>query len=111
MANDSFPPREVSALVSLFQRAHNKIVALQKLDDQLAMLAEQHRKLQEEVRGIRSEINEEFERALKSNQAPSKLAAALARPIQEDAPQAQREFEAEPITVETEAETISLAKV
>ena len=79
---ENFPPREVSALVSLFQRAHNKIVALQKLDDQLALLAEQHRRLQEEVRSIRGEINEEFERALRSNQAPSKLAAALAQPIE-----------------------------
>ena len=81
MANENFPPREVSALVSLFQRAHNKIVALQKLDDQLAMLAEQHRRLQEEVRSIRGEINDEFERALKSNQAPAKLSAALAHPL------------------------------
>ena len=76
MATENFPPREVTALVSLFQRAHNKIVALQKLDDQIALLVEQHCKLQDEVRGIRTEINEAFERALKSNQAPAKLAAA-----------------------------------
>lgn len=72
-----FPAREMSAMVSLFQRAHNKIVSLQRLDDQIATLVAQHQRLQEEVRGVQTEINEEFERALRYNQAPQKLPAGM----------------------------------
>ncbi len=76
MAND-FPSREMSSMVALFQRAHNKIISLQRLDDQIAALVAQHQRLQEEVRDVQSEINEEFERALRYNQAPEKLPAGM----------------------------------
>lgn len=76
MASD-FPIRELTSLVTLFQRAHAKVSALQRLDDQIATLVAQHQRLQDEVRTVQNEINEEFERALKYNQAPAKLPAAL----------------------------------
>ena len=60
-------------LVALFQRAHNKVVALARIDDQIATMVVQHERLQDEVRAVQNEINQEFERALKFNQAPAKL--------------------------------------
>lgn len=84
MPND-FPSREMAPMVSLFQRAHNKIVSLQRLDDQIAALVAQHERLQEEVRGVQAEINEEFEKALRYNQAPEKLPAGLVSAARERA--------------------------
>ncbi len=52
MPND-FPSREMTSMVALFQRAHNKIVSLQRLDDQIASLVAQHERLQDEVPGCR----------------------------------------------------------
>jgi len=74
---NEFPAREMSAMVALFQRAHNKIVSLQRLDDQIATMVVQHQRLQEEVRVVQTEINEEFARALRYNQAPEKLPSGL----------------------------------
>lgn len=84
MPND-FPSREMTSMVALFQRAHNKIVSLQRLDDQIASLVAQHERLQEEVRGVQAEINEEFEKALRYNQAPEKLPAGLVAAARERA--------------------------
>ncbi len=84
-----FPAREMSPLVQLFQRAHSKVTALQRMDDQIALLVEQHMRLQEEVRTIQRDINEEFERVVRYNQAPAKLLtepAEQARVIDADAP-------------------------
>jgi hypothetical protein len=68
-----FPAREVTNLVALFQKAHSKVVSLARVDDQIAAMVVQHERLQEEVRAVQNEINQEFERALKFNQAPAKL--------------------------------------
>jgi hypothetical protein len=70
---NEFPAREVSSLVALFQKAHSKVIALARMDDQIAALVVQHERLQEEVRAVQAEINQEFARALKYNQAPAKL--------------------------------------
>ncbi len=75
-----FPAREMSTLVQLFQRAHSKVVALQRMDDQIALLVEQHMRLQEEVRTIQRDINEEFERVIRYNQVPAKLAEGMKAP-------------------------------
>src|SRR5687768_38787 len=53
-----------SATVALFQKAHAKMVTLQRIDDQLMSLADQRKKLQEELRGIQIQINDEFDRLL-----------------------------------------------
>jgi hypothetical protein len=74
---NEFPARELANMVGLFQRAHSKITALARMDDQIAALVVQHERLQEEVRAVQAEINQEFERALKFNQAPAKLPAGV----------------------------------
>lgn len=73
MANDT-ASRESSPAVALFQKAHQKMVTLQRLDEQLAALLDQRKKLQEELRDVQSNINEEFERVMTvAAEAPIKL--------------------------------------
>jgi hypothetical protein len=74
---NEFPGREVTNLVALFQRAHSKVVALARMDDQIAAMVVQHERLQDEIRVVQNEINHEFERTLKFNQAPSKLPGTI----------------------------------
>lgn len=81
-------PRETAAIVQLFQQAHNKIVALRRLDDQIAALVMQHEVLQQDVRAIQARINEEFERVIKFNQAPGKIPARFTESLPGEAPAA-----------------------
>jgi len=74
---NEFPSREVTNLVALFQRAHSKVVSLARMDDQIAAMVVQHERLQEEIRAVQNEINHEFERALKFNQAPARLPTTI----------------------------------
>ncbi|MEM8875349.1 MAG: hypothetical protein AAGD32_13965 [Planctomycetota bacterium] len=53
-----------SPVVPLFKTAHQKIVTLARLDEQLATILEQRVALQAEIRGIRGQINNEFDRVL-----------------------------------------------
>src|SRR5947207_11638454 len=71
------PPRDATSFVSLFQKAHAKVTALQRLDDQIAALCVQHKRLQDDVKAIQAEIAEAFSRVLRYNQAPAKLPEAL----------------------------------
>jgi hypothetical protein len=79
MAKDSAvlnPPPEMSVTTSLsgggtthptaalFQKAHSKVVALQRVDEQLTGLIDQRRRLQEELRSVQKQINEELDRVL-----------------------------------------------
>jgi len=57
----SGPP---NAAVALFQKAHAKMVTMQRVDEQLTALFEQRRKLQDELRCCQLQINEEFERIM-----------------------------------------------
>ena len=52
------------AATALFQKAHAKMVTMQRVDEQLAALLEQRRKLQDELRCCQLQINEEFERIM-----------------------------------------------
>lgn len=77
MANDT-ASRESSPAVALFQKAHQKMVTLQRLDEQLAALLDQRKKLQEELRDVQSNINEEFERVMTvAAEAPIKLLQSI----------------------------------
>ena len=56
---------------AMFQKAHGRIVMLQRIDEQLAVLLDQRRKVQEELRLVQQQINEEFERVIKQAASPS----------------------------------------
>ncbi|MFT3785649.1 MAG: hypothetical protein QM770_05720 [Tepidisphaeraceae bacterium] len=66
--------------VQLFQRAHQKMVMLQRVDDQIQTLLNQRRSVQDELRGIQVQINEEFDRLLRAGNggAPTRLLAEIA---------------------------------
>lgn len=67
----------VSPAVSLFQKAHGRMTTLQRIDEQLAALLDQRRKIQEELRQIQQLINDEFERVQK--QSPLGAGRVLSR--------------------------------
>ncbi len=68
--------------VQLFQRAHQKMVMLQRVEDQLQQLLNQRRSVQDELRGIQAQINDEFDRLLRaganSGASPTRLLAEIA---------------------------------
>jgi hypothetical protein len=51
-----------NATAALFQKAHQKIVLIQRLDEQLTGLLEQRNKMQNELRGVQALLNDEFDR-------------------------------------------------
>ena len=72
MANDSATvagaPAQASPTAALFQKAHAKIVTLQRIDEQLTSLVDQRKKLQEELREVQAQINDEFNRVISDAQ-------------------------------------------
>jgi chaperonin cofactor prefoldin len=71
MANDSAVasvPPQASPTAALFQKAHAKLVTLQRIDEQLTSLLDQRKKLQDELREVQTQINEEFDRVIKDVQ-------------------------------------------
>ena len=67
MANDTLTSgQSTSTAVALFQKAHGRMTTLQRIDEQLAALVEQRRKIQEELRAVQTLINEEFDRVVRS---------------------------------------------
>ena len=82
--------------VQLFQRAHQKMVMLQRVEDQIQQLLNQRRSVQDELRGIQAQINDEFDRLLRAGAgaasnggSPSRLLAEIA----DDVKRAGREVE------------------
>jgi chaperonin cofactor prefoldin len=77
MANES-APAQASPTAALFQKAHAKLVTLQRIDEQLTSLLDQRKKLQDELREVQAQINEEFDRVIKDAQdAQPRLAAQV----------------------------------
>jgi hypothetical protein len=68
--------KENAQSVQLFQRAHQKMVMLQRVEDQMQQLLNQRRSIQDELRGIQVQINEEFDKLLRANAAAAAAAAA-----------------------------------
>jgi hypothetical protein len=67
-----------SQAATLFQKAHGKIMMMQRVDQQIAALISQRRKLQEDINGVQSQINEEFERlAHQSDELPARLLSEI----------------------------------
>src|SRR5256885_16731660 len=54
--------RENSAAAALFQRAHQKMLTLARIDEQLVTLLDQRKKVQDELKTCQAMINEEFDR-------------------------------------------------
>lgn len=78
MANDTATTQS-SPVIALFQKAHGRIVMLQRVDEQLGGLLEQRRKIQDELRYVQAQINDEFERVMKqADEAPAKLLSQIA---------------------------------
>ena len=71
MSNES--PREASTLAAIFQKAYARAVALQRLDEQLAVMMEQRQKLEADFREAQAEVNIECERMLKHGPSPRML--------------------------------------
>ena len=79
MANDP-NVHQVSPAVSLFQKAHGRMTTVQRIDEQVAALMDQRRKIQEELRTIQQLINEEFDRVTRQGgpQAQSGMLSRIA---------------------------------
>jgi hypothetical protein len=74
MADNQIP----TPAASLFQKAHGKIVTLQRLDIQIGSLLSQRRRVQEELTAVQDEINGEFERLRhESDELPAKILAEI----------------------------------
>jgi hypothetical protein len=80
VANENLPVSQSSSsstAVALFQRAHGRMTTLQRIDEQVTVLLEQRRRIQEELRAVQGLINEEFDRLTETGN--SHAGAALAR--------------------------------
>lgn len=65
--------------VQLFQKAHQKIVLLERLDEQVVQLLAKRQELQEELKAVQAQINEELELRIRSSgEAPARLLTAIA---------------------------------
>ena len=87
MANDTLPAttQSTSTAVALFQKAHGRMTTLQRIDEQIAALADQRRKIQEELKAVQTLINEEFDRVVRtstSSEAP-KMLTQIAESVRE----------------------------
>jgi DNA repair ATPase RecN len=87
MANESqaaianAPAALTSPTAALFQKAHAKLVTLQRIDEQLHSILDQRRKLQDELREVQGQINDEFDRVIRDAQeAPARLVAQFGEP-------------------------------
>lgn len=59
------PAGDAAPYVQLFQKAHQKIVMLERIDEQMGQMLAKRQELQEELRAIQAQINEEFDARLK----------------------------------------------
>ena len=76
---DSAASQVSSQAAGLFQKAHGKIVMLQRLDAQLASLLEQRKRLQDDLASVQASINEEFDRLMRqADEAPNRILAEIA---------------------------------
>jgi carbamate kinase len=68
VANETLPAvQSTSTAVALFQKAHGRMTTLQRIDEQIAALVDQRRKIQDELRAVQTLINEEFDRVVRTN--------------------------------------------
>lgn len=78
MSNEQTPV-DAAPYVLLFQKAHQKIVMLERLEEQLVQLLTRRQELQDELREVQTQINSELEQRLKgSPDAPARVLGAIA---------------------------------
>jgi hypothetical protein len=66
-----------SPAVQLFQKAHQNMVLLARVDEQMAQLMQRRKALLDELRAVQGEINDEFHRVIETpGQLASRIAAA-----------------------------------
>ena len=66
----SMLPHETEAnapAIKLFQSAHGKLITLQRINDQLSGILAQRQRVQDELRMIKQQIDEVFERELRQD--------------------------------------------
>ena len=77
MANDTLAAPQTAA--ALFQQAHSRMTNLQRIDEQIAALVQQRRKIEEELRAVQGLINEEFDRVVRTGaELPQRMLAQVA---------------------------------
>ena len=87
MANENIPSAQsTSTAVALFQKAHGRMTTMQRIDEQLAALIDQRRKLQEELRAVQALINEEFDRVTSASrpESPSRILPQMSQAVRDD---------------------------
>jgi len=88
VANDTLPTvPSTSTAVALFQKAHGRMTTLQRIDEQIAALVDQRRKIQEELRAVQALINEEFDRVVRVTGdavPPNKMLTQIAEAAREN---------------------------
>lgn len=57
---------DAAPYVQLFQKAHQKIVMLERLDEQMVQMIAKRQELQDELKSIQSQLNQEFDTRLKA---------------------------------------------
>ena len=86
MANETLPAvQSTSTAVALFQKAHGRMTTLQRIDEQIAALVDQRRKIQDELRAVQSLINEEFDRVVRTTgEVPNRMLTQIAEGAREN---------------------------
>lgn len=77
-------PGDAAPYVQLFQKAHQRIVMLERLDEQVQQILSKRQELQDELRSIQAQLNEEFDLRIRSVNSES------TRPIVTISPDAKR---------------------
>ena len=66
--------RDTSHAVQLFQDAHQKMVMLKRVEEQMAQLVQRRGTLMDELRTVQGQINDEFDRMFQNGQdVPARL--------------------------------------
>jgi hypothetical protein len=74
MSTTDQPTGDGAPYVQLFQKAHQKIVLLERLEEQLAQLLTKRQDLQEELRMVQRQINDELEHRINHNgESPTRI--------------------------------------
>jgi hypothetical protein len=74
MSTTDQPTGDGAPYVQLFQKAHQKIVLLERLEEQLAQMIAKRQDLQEELRIVQRHINDELEQRINVNgESPARI--------------------------------------